>query len=116
MCPEGNWIGNSTDSVIMEFVLPSNILSRIGEIDHMGILYLQMNEDSMKQCVELETTKDLKGTFGTSSEHKLTTREVGLERAEALILTSLLALTKSMQSLECIETEGLLTVFLSWRP
>ena len=71
-----------------------------------------MNEDSMKQCVELESTRDLKGVFGISSEHKLTTRELELERAEALILTSLLALTKSMQPLECIEVEGLLTIFL----
>ena len=70
-----------------------------------------MNEDSMKQCVELESTRDLKGVFGISSEHKLTTRELGLERAEALILTSLIVLIESMQSSEYIEAKGLMTVF-----
>ena len=93
MCPEGNWIGNSTDLVIMEFVLPSNNLSWIGEIDHVELLYLGTNQDSMKQCVEPESARDLKGVFGINSEHKLTTRELGLERAEVLILTSLLVPT-----------------------
>ena len=75
-----------------------------------------MNEDSMKQCVEPESIKDLKEVFRRISKHKLTTRELGLERAEALIITSLLALTESMQPSECTEAKGLLIIFLPKKP
>ena len=59
----------------------------------------------MKQCVKPESSRDLNGIFRISSEHKLTIRELRLERAETLILTSLLALTESMQPLECTEAK-----------
>ena len=41
----------------------------------MGILCLRIKADSMKQCVELESTKALIGTSGTESECKLTIKE-----------------------------------------
>ena len=85
------------------FTLPSKNLSRIGEICLVGILCLQMKVDSMKQCVEPESTKALIGISGAESECKLIIEEDVLERAEALSLTSLLACNESMQLLECAE-------------
>ena len=69
----------------------------------MGILYIRIEMDSMKQCVEPESTKALIGTSGTESEHKLIIKEDVLERAEALNLTSFLAHNESTQPLEHAE-------------
>ena len=88
---DGNRTSNSTDSEMVAFTLPSNNLSGIGGICLVGILCLRIKADSMKQCVELESTKALIGTLGTESECKLIIKEDVLERAEALSLTSLSA-------------------------
>ena len=88
---------------MVAFTLPSNTLSRIGEICLVGILCLQIKVDSMKQCVEPKSTKAVIGISGTESECKLIIKEDVLERAEALSLTSLLARCKSMQPSECVE-------------
>ena len=85
------------------FTLPSNNLSGIGGICLVGILCLRIKADSMKQCVEPESTKAVIRMSGTESEHKLTIKEDVLERAEALSLTSLSARSKSMQPLEHAE-------------
>ena len=85
------------------FTLQSNNLSRIREIYLIGILYLQIKVDSMKQCVEPESTTDLIRTLGTESECKLIIKEGVLKRAEALSLTSMLVHNESMQPLECAE-------------
>ena len=62
-----------------------------------------MKADSMKQCVELESTKVVIGMSGTESERKLTIKEDVLERAEALSLTSLSARNESTQPSERAE-------------
>ena len=85
------------------FTLPSNNLSRIREICPVGILCLQIKVDSMKQCVEPESTKGLIGISGMESECKLIMKEDVLERAEALSLTSLSACNKSTQPSEHAE-------------
>ena len=54
---DGNQTSNSTDSEMVAFTLPSNSLSGIGGICLVGILCLRIKADSMKQCVELESTK-----------------------------------------------------------
>ena len=69
----------------------------------MGILCLRIKADSMKQCVEPESTKAVIGVSGTESERKLTIKEDVLERVEALSLTSLSARNESTQSSECAE-------------
>ena len=88
---DGNRTSNSTDSEMVAFTLPSNNLSGIGGICLVGILCFRIKADSMKQCVELESTKVVIGMSGTELECKLTIKEDVLERAEALSLTSLLA-------------------------
>ena len=98
-----NRTSNSTDSEMVMFTLPSNNLSGIGESCLVGILCLQIKVDSMKQCVELESTKALIRRSGTESKRKLIIKEDVLERAEALSLTSLSAHNKSMQPLEHAE-------------
>ena len=72
----------------MEFVLPSKRQSVIGEIGCVRSEWLQMKVDSMKQCVEPESTK-VRKLWGTESEQRLTKRDVGLERAEVFSLTSI---------------------------
>jgi hypothetical protein len=81
-------IGSSTALVITEFVLPSNSWRGIGSTGWVWILYLLTNEDSIKQWVDPESTKAFILWFGIRDDNKLTTREFGDKRAEALILTS----------------------------
>ena len=69
----------------------------------MGILCLRIKADSMKQCVELESTKALIRMSGMELEHKLIIKEDVLERAEAFSLTSLLACNESTQPLKPVE-------------
>jgi hypothetical protein len=59
-------------------------------------LYLGTKVDSIKQLVELESTKALIDWFGTRDNNNLTTREFGEKGAEALILTSPNAQTESV--------------------
>ena len=100
---DGNQTNNSTDSEMVVFTLPLNNLSGIGEICLVGILCLRIKADSMKQCVEAESTKAVIGILGTESKCKLTIKEAVLERAEALSLTSLLACSESTQLSERAE-------------
>ena len=88
---------------MVTFTLPSNNLSGIRAICLVGILCLWIKADSMKQCVELESTKALIRTLGMESECKLIIKEDILERAEALSLTSLLVCNESMQPSEHVE-------------
>ena len=69
----------------------------------MGILCLRIKADSMKQCVEPESTEALIGISEMESEHKLIIKEDVLERAEVLSLTSLLACNKLTQPSERVE-------------
>ena len=66
---------NSTDLEMVAFTLPLNSLSRIGGICLVGILCLRMKADSMKQCVEPDSTQTVIRTLGTDSECKLTIKE-----------------------------------------
>ena len=100
---DGNQTSNSTDSEMVAFTLPSNNLSGSGEICLVGILYIRIKADSMRQWVELKSTKAVIRISGMESEHKLTIEEDVLERAEALSLTSLLAHSESTQPLERVE-------------
>ena len=100
---DGNRTSNSTDSEMVAFTLPLNSLSGIGGICLVGILCLRMKADSMKQCVEPESTKAVIGMLGMESEHKLTIKEDVLERVEALSLTSLSARNESAQPSERVE-------------
>ena len=102
---DGSRTCNSTDSEMVAFTLPSNelFLSGIGGICLVGILCLRIKVDSMKQCVEPESTKAVIGVSGTESECKLTIKEDVLERAEALSLTSLSACSESTQPSERVE-------------
>ena len=100
---DGNRTSNSTDSEMVAFILPSNSLSEIGGICLVGILCLRIKADSMKQCVEPESTKAVIEVSGMESECKLTIKEDVLERAEALSLTSLSARNESTQPSERAE-------------
>ena len=62
-----------------------------------------MKADSMKQWVELESTKALNRIPGIESECRLIIKEDVLERAEALSVISLLECSESMQPLERAE-------------
>ena len=100
---DGNQTSNSTDSEMVAFTLPLNSLSGIGGICLVGILCLRIKADSMKQCVEPESTKAVIGTSGTESERRLTIKEDVLERVEGLSLTSLSACNESTQPSERAE-------------
>ena len=98
-----NRTSNSTDSEMVTFTLPSNNLSGIGESCLVGILCLQIKVDSMKQCMEPESTKAVIRISGTELECKLTIKKDVLERAEALSLTSLSSRSESTQPSEHAE-------------
>jgi hypothetical protein len=91
-------IGSSTAFVITEFVLPSNSQRGIGSMGWVWILYLLTNADSIIQWVVPESTKAFILWFGIRDDNKLTTREFGDKRAEALSLTSPNAQTESARS------------------
>ena len=57
------------------FTLPLNNLNRIREICLVGILCLRITADSMKQWVELESTKAVMGISGSELERKLIIKE-----------------------------------------
>ena len=88
---------------MVTFTLPLNNLDGIAGICLVGILCLRIKVDSMKQCMEPESTKAVIRILGTELECKLTIKKDVLERAEALSLTSLSAHSKSMQPSECVE-------------
>ena len=109
-------IGSSTASVITEFVLPSNSLRGIGSTERVQILYLHTNFVSIKQWVDPESTKAFILWFGIRDDNKLTTREFGDKRAEALSLTSPIAQTESARPSVCAEARRPLTIFSRPRP
>jgi hypothetical protein len=98
------------------FILLSNKRSGIRPIGFVGKACFRTKADSRKQCVELESTKDLNIISGTDGVDKLITRDVDKERAEALIFTSICAQPESMRPSECAKAEGSLTIFSAWKP
>jgi hypothetical protein len=80
---------------MMEFVLPSNQRRGIGSIGLVLRTCFRTKADSIKQCVEPESTKDLNVISGTDRVDKLITRDVDKERVEALIFTSICAQPES---------------------
>jgi hypothetical protein len=104
-------IGSSTASVITEFVLPSNSRRGIGSTERVQILYLRTNLVSIKQWVDPESTKAFILWFGIRDDSKLTTREFGEKRVEALSLTSPNAQTESARPLVCVEVRRPLSIF-----
>ena len=109
-------LGSSTASVIIEFVLQSNSRSGIGSTDRVFKLFFRTYTDSMKQCVEPESTRALNFWFGTRFKDKLTTREFGEKRVEALILTSPFAQNESTRPSVCAGFPGSRTSFLRPKP
>jgi hypothetical protein len=92
----GNQRGSSIASVMKEFVLPSNNRRGIVSISLVFRTCFRTKADSIKQCVEPESTKDLNIISGTDGVEKLITRDVDKERAEALIFTSICVQPESM--------------------
>jgi hypothetical protein len=111
-----NQRGSSIASVMKEFVLPSNNRRGIGSIGLVCRTCFHTKADSIKQCVELESTKALDMKFGTGAVDKHITRDVERDRAEALIFTSICAQPESMQPSECVEAKGSLISFSAWKP
>jgi hypothetical protein len=99
---------------MMEFVLPSNNRRGIGPIGLVFKTCFHTNADSIKQCVEPESTKDLNIISGTDGVDKIT-RDMDKERVEALIFTSICAQPESTRPPECTEDKGLLTIFSAWK-
>ena len=110
---EGKQIGNSTVKVIMEFEVPSNSRSRIGGIGIIQSLWMEVNVESRKQCVELESTRVGMIIFGTEVEVRWSVKEFGLERADALRRSSAVAPTRSTQPWSSAGAQGLLPIFLA---
>jgi hypothetical protein len=98
------------------FILPSNKWRGIGPIGLIFKTCFRTKVDSIKQCVEPESTKDLNIISGTDGVDKLITRDVDKERAEALIFISICAQPGSTQPSECTEAEGSLTIFSAQKP
>jgi hypothetical protein len=72
-------------------------------MERVQILYLRTNLVSIKQCVAPEPTKAFILWFGIRDDNKLTTREFGDKRVEALSLTSPNAQTESVRPSVCTE-------------
>ena len=111
--PEGKQIGNSTVKVITEFEVLSNSRSGIGGIGVVQSLWMEVNVESRKQCVEPESTRVVKIIFGTEVEVSWSVKEFGLERADALRRSSAIALTRSTQPWSGAGAQGLLPIFLA---
>ena len=111
--PEGKQIGNSTVKVITDFEVPSNSRSGIGGIGVVRSLWTEVNVESRKQCVELESTRVVMIIFGTEVEVSWSVKEFGLERADALRHSSAIAPIRSMQPWSGAGAQGLLPIFLA---
>ena len=111
--PEGKQIGNSTVKVITEFEVLSNSRSGIGGIGVVRSLWMEVNVESMKQCVEPESTRVVMIIFGTEVEVSWSVKEFGLERADALRRSSAIAPTRSTQPWSGAGAQGLLPIFLA---
>ena len=68
---------------------------------------------SMKQCVELESTRVTMVTEGIRLEVSFMVKEFGLETVDALRCSSTVALIRSMQPWSCAGAKGLLPIFLA---
>ena len=90
--PKGKWIGNSIIKVMTEFEVPLNSQSRIGGIGSVRSLWMEVNMESRKQCVELESTRVGMVIPRTKVEVSWSVKEFGLERADALRRSSAEAL------------------------
>ena len=111
--PEGKQIGNSTIEVITEFEVPSNSRSRIGGMGNVWSLWMEVNTESRKQCVELESTRVGMVRPGSKVEVSWSVKEFGLERADALRRSSAEAPTRSTQPWSGAGIKGLLPIFLA---
>ena len=108
------WIGSSTASVIIEFVLQSKSFSGMGLMERVGILNFQTREWSKKQWVEPESTKAFLEMCEKDSEVILSIKDVDKGIELALSFTSSCVCTESTQPPAHVEVSGLLTIFLSW--
>ena len=95
--PKGKQIGNSTVKVITEFEVPLNSRSRIGGIGSVWSLWMEVNMESRKQCVEPESTRVGMVIPRTKVEVSWSVKEFGLERADVLRRSSAEAPTRSTQ-------------------
>ena len=111
--PEGKLVGNSTVEVIMEFEVPSKSWSGIGGMGNVQSLWMEVNTESRKQCVEPESTKVGMVIPGTKVVVSWSVKEFGLERADALRHRSTEAPTRSMQPWSGAGAKGLLPIFLA---
>ena len=100
-------IGNST-----VLVVPSKSRSRIGIILRVLSWCLEMKILSIKQCVELESTKVTRVTKGIKEISGMV-KEFGLERVDALRRSSTVAPIRSMQPWSGTGASGLLPNFLT---
>ena len=67
--------------------------------------------ESMKQCVEPESTRVVMIIFGAKVEISWSVKEFGLERADALRRSSAIAPTRSTQPWSGAGAQGLLPIF-----
>ena len=104
-------IGNSTVEVITEFEVLSKSRSGIGGMGNVWSLWMEVNTELRKQCVEPESTKVGMVIPGTKVEVSWSVKEFGLERADALRRSSTEAPTRSTQPWSGARAKGLLPIF-----
>ena len=109
--PEGKQIGNSTVEVIAKFEVPSNSWSGIGGTGSVRSLWMEVNTEARKQCVELESTKVGMVIPRTKAEVSWSVKEFGLERADVLRCSSTEAPTRLTQPWSSAGAKGLLPIF-----
>lgn len=109
--PDGNCNGTVVDSVMTELLVPSKSRRRIGGTEVRGSECSEAKRESIKQCVDPESTRVRKGADIKGVERKRV-REFGSKRADALRRTSASARTESTQPSPRAEAGGLLTILL----
>ena len=87
----------------------------IGWMLQVQRLCLEMNFESRKQCVDLESMRVMMSESGIWLEVSHNVRELGSERVDALSLNSVSAPMVSTQSSVSAESRGLLSDFLTLR-
>ena len=97
----------------MEFEVPSNSQSGIGGMGNVWSLWMEVNTESRKQCVEPESTRVGMVIPGTKVDVSWSVKEFGLERADALRRSSTEAPTRSTQPWSGGRAKGLLPIFLA---
>ena len=88
--------GSSIVLQMMVFVVPSKSWSGIGVMLRVQSSCLEANVESMKQCVEPESTSVARVTEGIRSEVSCNVKEFGLERVDVLRHSSTEAVMRSM--------------------